>query len=267
MRFASLGSGSEGNGLLVCADATATLPSAAGTARARALLIDCGFGLRESVQRLARLGLEPADLVGILVTHEHSDHVGGVFRLARRAGVPIFITAGTLRGCRVPEGCQDLIRVIDSHQPFDWEDWRIEPFPVPHDAHEPVQYVIDDGHSRLGVLTDIGHPTPHLPAALNRLNALVLETNHDAELLAASHYPPSLRARISGRYGHLENRESAAILQALDRSRLNVVVAAHLSRHNNRPDLAQTALAAVWGASPQDVRVADQDDGLNWVCC
>lgn len=267
MRFASLGSGSEGNALLVC-----TGPHPAGLDGARregssTLMIDCGFGLRETVQRLARLGLEPADLSGILVTHEHSDHVGGVFRLARRAQIPIFITAGTLRGCQVPDACMHLIHVIDSHEAFEWADWRIEPFPVPHDAHEPVQYVIDDGRSRLGVLTDIGHFTPHLPAALDRLNGLVLETNHDANLLAASHYPPSLRARISGRYGHLENQQSAAILQALDRSRLNVVVAAHLSRHNNRPDLAQLALSDVLGCSPQEVRVADQDHGLSWTYC
>lgn len=267
MRFASLGSGSEGNGLLICPDANAAASAGVRSAGARALLIDCGFGLKESIQRLARLGVEPSDLAGILVTHEHSDHVGGVFRLARRAQAPIFITAGTLRGCRVPEGCQALIQVIDSHQPFEWADWRIEPFPVPHDAHEPVQYVIDDGRSRLGVLTDIGHPTPHLPQALGQLNALVLETNHDADLLAASHYPPSLRARISGRYGHLENRQSAAILQTLDRSRMNVLVAAHLSRHNNRPDLARRALAEVWGSSPDEVRVADQDEGLQWVSC
>jgi len=267
MRFASLGSGSEGNGLLICPDSPASGALQADSARSRALLIDCGFGLRESIRRLARLGLAPEDLAGILVTHEHSDHVGGVFRLARRAETPIFITAGTLRGCRIPDDCQRLIRVIDSHQTFEWVGWQIEPFPVPHDAHEPVQYVIDDGRSRLGVLTDIGHPTPHLPAVLNRLNALVLETNHDAELLAASHYPPSLRARISGRYGHLENQESAAILKALDHSRLNVVVAAHLSRHNNHPDLARRALATVLGASPEEVRVADQDEGLEWVSC
>lgn len=267
MRFASLGSGSEGNGLLIGTDSGSPGAGASGAGRCRALLIDCGFGVRETIRRLARLGLEPSDLAGILVTHEHSDHVGGVFRLAREARTPIFMTAGTLRGCRVPEGAERLVRLIDPHQSFAWEGWQIEPFPVPHDAHEPVQYVIDDGRSRLGVLTDIGHPTSHLPAVLSRLNALVLEANHDAELLAASHYPPSLRARISGHYGHLENRQSAAILQSLDRTRLNVVVAAHLSRHNNRPDLARSALAAVLGGCPQEVGVADQDEGLPWTRC
>ena len=263
MQFASLGSGSEGNALVVCHGQSPSDRS--GTQGARALLIDCGFGLKEAQQRLARLGLGAADLAGILVTHEHSDHVGGVFRLARQASTPIFMTAGTLRGCQVPEACRGLIRVIDAHAPFDWCDWRIEPFPVPHDAHEPVQYVIDDGRSRLGVLTDLGHPTAHLSQVLCRLNALVLETNHDAEMLSASHYPPSLRARISGQYGHLENQDAASILSALDHSRLQVVVAAHLSRHNNRAALAQQALAQVMGWRPQEVKVADQDLGLPWI--
>ncbi len=231
------------------------------------LLIDCGFGLRETTRRLARLGLEPADVAGILVTHEHSDHVGGVFRLARQVARPVFMTPGTLRGCEPPAACLSLIRLINSHESFEFDHWRIEPFPVPHDALEPVQYVIDDGQSRLGVITDLGHPTAHLPQALRALDALVLETNHDAGLLAASHYPPSLRMRIGGPYGHLENQDAAALLSALDRSRLSCVVAAHLSRHNNRPDLAQAALSPVMGWRPEEIRVADQDEGLSWVEC
>ncbi len=265
LRFASLGSGSEGNALVV---STGRSSGAVGCAtRPRAVLVDCGFGLREALRRLSRLGLQPSDLAGILVTHEHSDHVGGVFRLAREAAVPIFITPGTLRGCALPAACLPLIRPIAPGVAFECEGWRIEPFPVPHDAGEPVQYVIDDGQSRLGVLTDIGHPTPHLPHALSRLDALVLETNHDAQLLANSHYPPSLRARIAGRYGHLENQDSARLLASLDRSRLQVVVAAHLSRHNNRPELAQAALAPIMGCDPTEIRVADQDEGLSWLEC
>jgi phosphoribosyl 1,2-cyclic phosphodiesterase len=128
-----------------------------------------------------------------------------------------------------------------------------------------VQYVLDDGAARLGVLTDIGHPTAYLPQALSRLTALVLETNHDAALLAGSAYPPALKRRIAGRYGHLENADSARILAALDRSRLRRVVAAHLSRQNNRAELARAALAGVLGWAPEAIGVADQDDGLGWV--
>jgi phosphoribosyl 1,2-cyclic phosphodiesterase len=259
LRFASLGSGSEGNGLLV--------ETGGGVAGGRPfrVLLDCGFGIREVERRLARLGCEPGGIDGILVTHEHGDHVGGVFRLARAHGIPVHLTYGTLRACPQAAGCESLVRVIDSHRAFELGGLRVEPFPVPHDAREPVQYVIDDGDGRLGVLTDIGHPTPHLVQALSRLTALVLETNHDAALLADSAYPVSLKRRISGRYGHLENAESARVLAALDRSRLRRVVAAHLSRQNNRPDLARQALAPVLGWDASDVLVADQDDGLDWV--
>lgn len=254
MRFASLGSGSDGNGLVV----------EAGGGCPRRVLIDCGFGLKEAERRLARLGCEPSGLDGILVTHEHGDHVGGVFALARRHRIPVYLTDGTLRATPQARGGEDWIRVIDSHRPFELGGLRIEPFPVPHDAREPVQYVIDDGEARLGVLTDIGHPTAHLTRALSRLTALVLETNHDARLLADSAYPVSLKRRIAGRYGHLENRESARILETLDRSRLRQVVAAHLSRQNNRAELAREALASVLGWEPGQVLVADQDAGLSW---
>jgi phosphoribosyl 1,2-cyclic phosphodiesterase len=251
VKFSSLGSGSEGNALLVEAgDGTR-------------VLVDCGFGIREAVRRLERLGADPASLSAILVTHEHSDHVGGVFRLARRYAIPVYLTRGTWLATGLADAQVDL-RIVSAHQPFSVAGLGVEPFTVPHDAREPVQYVFDDGHARLGVLTDIGHPTPHLPAALPRLTALVLETNHDAGLLAASAYPPSLKRRIGGRYGHLENGDSAVLLGLLDRSRLRTVVAAHLSRQNNRPGLARAALSAVLGAEPSDVLVADQDDGLGW---
>ena len=257
MRFSSLGSGSEGNSLLIEADDSTP-------ARPRRVMLDCGFGLREAHRRLARLQCDPDTLVGILVTHEHGDHVGGVFRLARAHRIPVYLTYGTLKACKSATDCADLVRVIDSHTPFEIEGLRVEPFPVPHDAREPVQYVLDDGRSRLGVLTDIGHPTAHLGDVLSALTGLVLETNHDRSLLAGSAYPPSLKQRISGRYGHLENGESARILEGLDRSQLRCVVAAHLSRQNNRVDLARAALAPVLGWEPEQVCVADQDQGLGW---
>ncbi|HET9700733.1 MAG TPA: MBL fold metallo-hydrolase, partial [Burkholderiales bacterium] len=173
MRFASLGSGSRGNALLVEAGRTR-------------ILLDCGFSVRETETRLARLGVEARQLDAILVTHEHDDHVGGVARLAARHGIPVWLTHGTLRATPAISGAQ--VRVFDPHQRFTLGDLEVEPFPVPHDAAEPAQYVFGDGAHRLGVLTDIGEPTPHVAATLSGCDALVLECNHDAEMLARGPY-------------------------------------------------------------------------------
>jgi len=256
MRFTSLGSGSEGNALLVeCAD---------GGRRVR-LLIDCGFGVRELARRLARVGLSPTDLDAVLVTHEHGDHIGGVRRLARGHRVTAYLTAGTARaGLR--EGIDDLpVVFVDPHRPFEIGGVVVEPVAVPHDAREPVQYVIDAGGLRLGVLTDLGHATAHVVRTMSRLDALVLECNHDPAMLAQSDYPPVLRRRIAGDYGHLANEAAADLLARLDQSRLRTLVAAHLSRSNNRPELARASLARAWGQAPEQVFVADQDDGIDWL--
>jgi phosphoribosyl 1,2-cyclic phosphodiesterase len=137
--------------------------------------------------------------------------------------------------------------------------------PVPHDAREPVQFVIDDGRHRLGILTDLGRPTPHVVRAMSRLDAIMLECNHDAGMLENSSYPASLKRRIGGDYGHLANHVSAQLLAAIDHDRLRTVVAAHLSRSNNLPELAREALAGAWGQDPEQILVADQDDGIQWV--
>ncbi|HLT28045.1 MAG TPA: MBL fold metallo-hydrolase [Zeimonas sp.] len=259
MRFASLGSGSEGNALLV-----------EGGDAAGCVLVDCGFGVREVERRLRSLGREPAAIDAILVTHEHGDHIGGVFRLAQRHRIPVHLTHGTLRAVAgvLPAGFDRaaLLRVFDSYAGFECAGLRIEPVPVPHDAREPVQYVVDDGQVRLGVLTDLGHGSAHVVRALARLDALVLECNHDPALLAANRrYPAALKRRIAGPWGHLDNAEAARILASIDRSRLRTVVAAHLSRHNNRPDLARAALASVFDDDPTRLHVADQDSGIDWI--
>lgn len=250
MRFASLGSGSEGNALLVEAGQTR-------------LLMDCGFTLGETERRLARLGVQPSELSGIVVTHEHGDHISGVFRLARKYDLPVWLTHGTLRvqmnaasACRFSE--------INPHQSFSVGDIEIFPFPVPHDAGEPVQYVFSDGAKRLGALTDVGCTTPHIEAMLSGCDALVLECNHDVDMLQNGDYPFRLKQRIGGRYGHLSNAQAAALLARLDYSRLQHIVAAHLSHQNNSPELAVGALSAVLGCEPEWVAVARQEEGLGW---
>jgi phosphoribosyl 1,2-cyclic phosphodiesterase len=250
MRFGSLGSGSEGNGLVVEAGATR-------------VLMDCGFGLADSVARLARLGLQPADLAGIVVTHEHSDHIGGVGRLARKHRLPVWLTAGTLAMAQDLDGV--AVQVIDSHAAFAVDGLEIQPFPVPHDAREPVQFVFGDGDRTLGVLTDVGCSTPHIEAMLEGVDALVLECNHDAAMLENGPYPTSLKRRVGGRFGHLENAQSAALLGKLKHDKLQCVMAAHVSRKNNTAELAQRALAQVLDCADEDVRVACQTTGFDWI--
>ncbi len=256
MQFASLGSGSEGNGLLV--------RSTVGN-RAVHLLVDCGFGLGDAQARLRSAGLEPDALDAILVTHEHGDHIGGVYKLAATHGIPVYMTHGTrLAGGKVP--ARVVLHELEPDRHFELRGFRVLPVAVPHDAREPVQYVIDDGRTRLGVLTDIGHGTAHIRRAYSGLDALVLECNHDETLLANNpRYPESLKRRIGGDYGHLANSAAAAILAGLDRSRLRVVVAAHLSQKNNTEDLARRALASVLDCEAEAVKVAGQEKGFEWI--
>lgn len=250
IRFASLGSGSAGNALLVDCGATC-------------VLVDCGFNQRETLRRLGRLKRDIGDISAILVTHEHGDHAGGVFALARRHGLAVWLTHGTLAACQhLAEGVE--ICLFDSHAAFAIGTLEITPYPVPHDAREPVQYVFSDGHRRLGLLTDAGEVTQHIRDMLSGVDGLILECNHDAVLLAASAYPPALKRRISGRLGHLENEAAAGLLREIDRRRLQHVVAAHLSERNNRPDLARGALAGALGCSEDWVGVASQSEGFAW---
>jgi len=251
IRFASLGSGSQGNALIVDAGETR-------------VLLDCGFSSREAAARLARLGMAPDELTAIVVTHEHGDHVGGVFAFARRHRLTVYLTHGT--HAAAPRGSAPLpeCRLIEGHTPFAIGSLQVQPFPVPHDAREPVQFAFSDGVRRLGVLTDTGTITPHIVDTLRACDGLVLECNHDHALLAASRYPASLKRRIGGRFGHLENEQAEALLRQIDTRRLQHVLAAHLSQENNRPELAARALASALGCSEDWIGVADQDGGFDW---
>ncbi len=250
MRFALLGSGSEGNALVVQAGQTR-------------VLLDCGFSLSETVSRLARLGLQAEQLDGIVVTHEHGDHISGVARLARKFNLPIWLTHGTLRAQSAAFAGLSITE-INPHLAFTIGDAHVQPYPVPHDAAEPVQYVFSDGMRRLGVLTDAGSATPHIEATLSGCHALVLECNHDVQMLADGDYPYSLKQRVGGRYGHLNNVAAALLLGRLDNSCLQHIVAAHLSRKNNAAELAVEALSGALGCTPDEVAVATQDQGLDW---
>lgn len=251
MRFACLGSGSRGNAWLVQAGRTR-------------VLVDCGFGPRETARRLARLGVTPQEVDAILVTHEHSDHGRGAARVADKAGCGVWMSHGSHSMLAAMDAAPADVRVILGHASFVLGDMEITPYPVPHDAREPLQFVFSDGAVKFGLLTDAGHVTPHMQAMLADCDALALECNHDLAMLQAGSYPAALKRRILGRHGHLDNQAAAGLLQGLARDRLQHVVAAHLSQENNRPDLARAALASALGCTPDWIGVADQDEGLDW---
>lgn len=248
MRLASLGSGSRGNGTLV---------SDTGT-----LLVDCGFAVQQCVERMERLGLTPSDLDGILVTHEHGDHAAGVERLARQFNIPVYLTAGTARALDLEVD----VRVISSHRPFVVAGMTVMPVVVPHDAREPVQFVLmSAGGARCGVLTDAGHVTPHMIASYRDCDTLLLEYNHDPQLLWNGSYPPYLKRRVAGPHGHLNNEQSNQLLSAVAGPRLQHVVLAHLSASNNTLLHAHTAATRTLAGRPVEVSHASQEEGTPWI--
>jgi len=253
LRFASLASGSGGNCLVAEVGATR-------------VLVDCGLTLTDTEKRLARAGLQPSDISAILVTHEHGDHGGGVFGFAAAHGVTVYLTYGTRAALEAEGKVLEGVKVVllSGKEPLAIGDMEVRPYTVPHDAREPVQYVLSDGNARLGVLTDIGCSTPHVEQMLSGLDALVLECNYDLDLLWAGPYPKWLKARIAGPFGHLDNRQSEGLVGRLDRSKLKHVLGAHLSQHNNKPALARAALARALGCSDDWIGIASQDDGFAW---
>lgn len=254
LRFRSLASGSSGNATLI--------EGSDGLHRTR-VLVDCGLGLRQLIARLAAEGLCPADLDGIFITHEHGDHIGCAPMLVARYGVPLWTSAGTAQYAAFA-GLESALNLVRDGQVFAIGGLQIHPFTVPHDAREPLQLRCTDGDRVLGLMTDIGHVTGHALAALAGCHALVLESNHDAELLAQSRYPDFLKRRVGGQHGHLSNVQAAAALGALHHDRLNTVVAAHLSERNNRPELVSRAFAAVLGCGEADVLLAERH-GRGWL--
>ena len=226
--------------------------------------MDCGFGPDEAAARCARLGFDPADVHAILVTHEHGDHCSGVGELAARHGLTVCLTRGTLSALGAGGRTIASRVLIDAYTRFTIGTFEVTPYTVPHDAREPVQFVLSDGAARLGVLTDAGRPTPHIVEALSGVDALVLECNHDPGMLRSGPYPAWLKDRIAGRLGHLANEASAEIVRAMDCTRLKHLIAAHLSKQNNTPELARAALAGALGCAPEWIGVATQEEGFAW---
>lgn len=252
VRFTSLGSGSKGNATLVATGDTL-------------LLIDCGFSLRELDKRLQQAGCSGDQLTAILLTHEHSDHIKGAGAVARRYQLPVYTTAGTLRSGKRSLAELPDVRLFNSHQSFSVGDFLINPITVPHDASEPSQFVFEHGGIRIGLLTDTGSLTSHIIDCLNGCDALMLEFNHCLEMLASSDYPPYLQDRISGRLGHLSNDQSVSLLEKLDTSRLQYLIAMHLSENTNCPDMVLDLARRSVSLPETHVIVSGQDETVPWM--
>ena len=266
LRFKNLASGSAGN---------ATLVEAGNGHLTSRLLVDCGLNLKTLQERLTVAGVAADDIDAVFVTHEHSDHIGSASQFARRFNIPLWMSQGTYDACftlgagslfetRKKADPAGLFRCAKDGEAIDLGELAITPFTVPHDAREPLQLRCTDGARHLGILTDLGHATAHVLEHLKGCDALLLECNHDAELLQGGRYPPFLKSRVGGQFGHLSNLQSAAIAASLNHPALTHVVAAHLSRQNNRPELARDALAQALARMPGDIAVADQFMGSDW---
>ncbi len=254
LRFKNLGSGSSGN---------ATVVEAVGGNPFR-LLVDCGLGLKQLSWRLGEAGLADEDINAIFITHEHGDHIGCALRFALRHRIPVWMSKGTHEAIGAPD-FSGLLRIARDGDAIDLGGLQVTPFTVPHDAREPLQLTCTDGSAKLGVLTDLGHATAHLLAHLAGCNALLLECNHDIELLAQSAYPVFLKRRVGGMHGHLSNAAAGEIVQALHHAGLRHLVAAHLSAHNNSPALALLALSEALPGDSTEVNIAHASTGTPWL--
>ncbi len=233
MRVCLLASGSKGNSLFI----------EAGDTR---LLVDAGLSARELTARVASVGAAAADLHGIIITHEHVDHIRGAGALARKNGTPVLISYPTSRQMAEHFRATRLIE-FESGCSFEFRDFIVDPFPITHDTTDPVGVVLESPEGRIGCATDLGIATRLVRDKLKGCRALVLESNHDEEMLANGPYPWHLKQRIRSRHGHLSNRESAELLAEVLHPGLEALFLAHLSEVNNQPDTAREVFAGSLG--------------------
>jgi phosphoribosyl 1,2-cyclic phosphodiesterase len=255
LRVVVLGSGSGGNAVVV----------ESGDHR---ILIDAGFSSRELSRRMKEVDCDPKSLGAIVLTHEHLDHCRGVNRFARRHELPVYATSGTVEGADFSDFVSARTHVLRSGEEREVAGFRIAPFALPHDAREPIGLVVEDASGRrVGLVADCGSRSQLAWGRLREVELLILETNHDLEMLRSGPYPWSLKQRVAGRHGHLSNREAAEGLDDLVHDGLQWIVLYHLSRTNNLPALAA---AAVGGALDRcgcraGLVVSEQDQPTAWM--
>ncbi len=244
--FASLGSGSRGNGTLV----------AIGDA---IFLVDCGFNRKQAEQRLARLEMSPGDITAILVSHEHSDHIAGVAGVSHRYAIPVYASHGTLKNSPQDFQCN----AFDGDAPFEVEGVLVNPVRVPHDAREPTQFVLSKDATKIGVLSDLGSVTPHVVKQFEHCTHLLLEANHDRNMLFAGAYPPALKRRVAADHGHLSNAQARDLLGLLAHKDLHVVIG-HVSAQNNAVNLVDEMFAEL-REQVASLVIATQNEGFDWI--
>ena len=253
-RLVVLGSGSGGNVLVL----------ENGSHR---LMVDAGLSCREIEKRLAKVGIDGEGFDGLVLTHEHSDHTRGVKRFSRRHNVPVYATAGTLEGMGLQENGIE-VHILASGRPAEIGGFLLEPFAIPHDAREPIGMVVQDSTGlRMGLVADLGARSQLAWGRLTDLDALILESNHDLDMLRSGPYPWPLKQRVASRHGHLSNREAAEGIPELDSSSLQWVVLYHLSRTNNLPALAMDSVGEALNreGSPAEICVASQFEPTPWM--
>ncbi len=255
LRACVLGSGSAGNAVVV-------------ESGGRRILIDAGFSCREIEKRMRAVGVEPATIQALVLTHEHQDHNRGAARFARRHRIPVCATAGTFAGTELaPEQAKAAV-TLRSGEVREIAGFSVEPFSIPHDAREPVGLVIEDRSGRrLGLCGDIGSRSRLAWGRLSDLDLLILETNHDLDMLRNGPYPWALKQRVAGRHGHLSNREAADGIPELLSHRLRWLVLYHLSRTNNLPALAAAEIGEVLEreGARVDLCLSEQDRPTPWI--
>ena len=247
VRVVPLGSGSSGNATLV-------------EFGARRLLVDAGLSARELAARLEGVGVAPRQLTAILLSHEHHDHARGLERFAVKHGVPVFTAPETLAALNLSPRHLGAWHPFEPGVAFDAYGVKVDPFTVPHDAVNPVGFVLEAEGVRVGIVTDLGHATTLVVERLRGCHVLIVEANHDDGMLVRGPYPWALKQRIGGRLGHLSNEEAATLLAATAGDDCQAVILAHLSESNNTVALARQAVAsslAAAGRTRYAMRVAE----------
>ena len=230
----------------------------------KALMIDWGFSRKNTLQRLQRSGQALEQLQAVLVTHEHSDHAKGVQSLCEALDIPFYSSHGTARKMQWQQ--HELWRCLHADESVSVAGMQVMPVVVPHDAQEPLQFVVRSRDDYVvGVLSDLGSLTPHVLRQYRHCHGLQVEANHDPGMLQRGPYPPSLRARVAGQYGHLSNQQCAELIRLVAWSGLQSVTAGHISEKNNDEQLVRQTLASVLACQPSVVQLLQQDEVSAWL--